>query len=97
MEAATDGTQMPRALLTNGEKKAIRGDSDVNEGSRSTQISRVRRKIKQMRGDAQFLREHDEEMYRNLRDAVLDEDVERRFERLEEKIDELEREVQDDV
>lgn len=96
MEAAADGTQMARALLTEGEKKAIRGDDDVNEGSRSTQISRARKKIEQMQEDAQFLREHDWEMYEDLRDAVVGEEVKKRFERLEERVDELEKERQDD-
>lgn len=95
MEAAADGTQMPRALLTNGEKKAIRGDSDVNEGSRSTQVSRVRKKIEMMRDDAQFLREHDAEMYDDLREAVVGEELEERLERMEGEIEELREEVTD--
>jgi phage shock protein A len=87
---------MARALLTNGEKKAIRGDSDVNEGSRSTQLSRVRKKIEQMRDDAQFLREHDEEMYDDLREAVVGQELEERLERMEEEIEDLRKEVEDD-
>jgi len=84
---------MSRALLTDGEKKAVRGEEGINEGSRSTQLSRVRRKIEKMNEDAQLLREHQPEMYDDLREAVLGEDIERRFERLEAKIENLEEQV----
>jgi hypothetical protein len=49
---------MSRELLTDGEKKAVRGDEGINERLRTTQLSRVRKKIEQMQEDAQQLREH---------------------------------------
>lgn len=95
MEDAGASTQMSRALLTDGERKAIRGDEDVNEGSRTTQLSRVRKKIKQMRDDAQLLREHQPKMYDDLREAVVGEELEQRLERLEDEVEELREEVRD--
>lgn len=94
-EHTADSIQMSRALLTDGEKKAVRGDEDVNEGSRTTQLSRVRRKIEKMQADAQLLREHQPEMYDDLREAVVGEELEDRLERMENEIKELREEVRD--
>ena len=93
-EAASEDEQMGRALLTDGEKAAVRDDEDVPPESKSTQLSRVRRKIEQMEEDAQLLREHRPEMYDDLRDAVLGEDIEDRLERLESEVEELREQVQ---
>lgn len=95
-EAAVEDKQMSRALLTDGEKAAVRDDDDVPPESKSTQLSRVRKKIEQMEEDAELLREHRGEMYDDLRDAVLGEDIERRFERLENEVEELREQVEDD-
>jgi phage shock protein A len=95
-EAASEDEQMGRALLTDGERDAIRGEGDASPETRSTQLSRVRRKIEQMEEDAQLLREHRSEMYEDLRDAVLGEDIEKRFERLENEVEELREQVEDD-
>lgn len=86
---------MSRALLTDGEKKAVRGDEGINEGSQTTQLSRVRRKIEKMQEDAQLLREHQPEMYDDLREAVVGEELEDRMERLENEVEELREEVRD--
>lgn len=96
MEAAPDGREMARALLTDGEKKAIRGDEGINEGSRTTQLSRVRKKIEKMEDDAQLLREHQPEMYEDLRDAVVGEEIEARLGRLENEVEELREQVKND-
>jgi len=86
---------MSRALLTDGEKKAVRGDEGINEGSRSTQLSRVRRKIEKMNEDAQLLREHQPEMYDDLREAVVGQEIEERLANLENEIEDLREQVED--
>lgn len=62
---------MARGLLTDMERKALRGEiEDANQ--RSTYISRVRTRIEdRVNEDAKILRENQPELYEVLQDQVL--------------------------
>lgn len=60
----------PRALLTDRERDAIRGDEDVSDSVRRTLISRVRQKLKNLPSDIQFIREHNSEFAALIDDAM---------------------------
>ncbi|MFP8891857.1 hypothetical protein ACLI4U_19105 (plasmid) [Natrialbaceae archaeon A-CW2] len=90
----TDLGRMTRALLTDGERDAIRGDTDMDASTRSSHRSRVRGKMERMATDARLLREHDPELYEQLREAVVEEDTEERLARLEEEVEQLRKQVE---
>lgn len=85
-----DMSDVPRALLTDGERRALRPDSDMEEGTRSSHLSRIRRKIPKMREDARLLREHSPELSDGLERAVCEEHVDDRLDRMEERLSRVE-------
>jgi len=90
-----DTDQMTRALLTDGERDAVRDDDEMEAGTKSSHISRVRGKMDRMEEDARLLRTHHPELYEQLRDAVVEEELNERIERLEREVEELRNEVTD--
>lgn len=93
-DADTD-TEMTRALLTPGERDAIRGDTNMDASTRSSHLSRVRGKIEQLQDDVQLLRKHEPEIAGDVRDAVCEDETAERVERLEGEVQRLETELQD--
>lgn len=89
MLTPTDGGGMTRALLTDGERDAVRDDPEMNSGTKSSHLSRVRGKMDGMEEDARILRQHRPELYEELRDAVVEEELGQRIERLEQEVKDL--------
>lgn len=85
--------RMARALLTDGERAAVRGDEEMSASTRSSHLSRVRGKLSELETDAQLLRENDPDLYEQVRDAVVEEELTARIERLEAEVEELREEV----
>lgn len=81
---------MVRALLTDGEKRAVRDDEDMDDNTKSSHLSRVRRKITRLEDDAETLREHRPEIYERLRASVCDRAIEARLSDLETRVEYLE-------
>lgn len=80
---------MTRALLTDGERDAVRDDSEMDDGTKSSHLSRIRGKEEQLREDGRLLRENRPEMYRRMRDAFVEEEIDERIARLEREVSEL--------
>ena len=84
--------RMTRALLTDGERAAIRGD-EMEDSTRSSHRSRVRRKLNErLPEDARLLRRHAPELFEVLHEHVCEMTYEERIAELESRIQELERE-----
>jgi chaperonin cofactor prefoldin len=92
--AVTD-TEMARALLTDGERRALDPESDMDQNTRSTHLSRVKNKIDLLAEDARLLREHRPELYERAHEAVCEEEIDERVERLEEQVEELQKQLHD--
>lgn len=60
----------PRALLTDRERDAVRGDPDVDDDTRRTLLSRVRKKLKNLADDVELLRQHHPEIADVVDEAV---------------------------
>lgn len=80
---------MPRAFLTESERRAVRGDEDMNPNSRSTYIARIRNRFEAMEEDARILRENRPDLYEQLHEVVCEEDIDERIARLEKQMAEL--------
>lgn len=87
--------RMTRALLTDGERDAVR-DADMDPSTKSSHLSRVRAKIPELREDAQLLRRHRPDMYQDVRDAVVEEEIDERIRRLEAEVAELREQLDGD-
>ncbi|MDS0280033.1 hypothetical protein NDI85_19800 [Halomicroarcula sp. S1AR25-4] len=87
---------MTRALLTDGERAAIRGD-EMDDGTRSSHRSRVKRKLENRMGeDARLLRRHEPELFELLHESVCEKEYDERIAQLEARIDELETRLEDE-
>ncbi|WP_436348935.1 hypothetical protein [Natronorubrum sp. FCH18a] len=87
---------MRRALLTDGERAAIRGDESVDDDTRSTHRSRVKQKLeRRMRDDARLLREHDPELFDILQTEVCEESLVERVDRLERELEDVKEQLDD--
>lgn len=68
-----DETSMVRALLTDGERRHISGESDNNQ-RRYEAVSRVRSRIQsELETDVELLEEHHPELLTELREVVCKE------------------------
>lgn len=83
----------PRALLTAGERAAIRGNEDMDQNTRSSHLSRVRRKMKKMREDVALLREHAPDRARELEEIVCTDGEGNRLDELADRIEDLDERV----
>lgn len=91
-----ENDRMTRALLTDGERDAIRDDPDMDASTRSSHLSRVRGKLDRLREDAELLRRHRPDLYDEVRNAVVEEELNERIERLEQEVDELRTQLEDE-
>jgi len=89
--------QMSRALLTNGERDAIRDDPEMDSSTKSSHLSRVRAKVGKLEEDARLLREYRPELYEEVRDAVVEEKLDERIKRLEREVEQLREAVDDEA
>lgn len=77
----------PRALLTDGEREAIRDENgDMTKNTRDSHFSRIRNKLGQMEQDARDLREHHPEFSELLYSAVCEVSTEERLTVLENEV-----------
>lgn len=81
-------TRMPRGLLTNAERDAVRGDVD-DPNKHSTYIARVKGRMERVQEDAEMLREYRPDLYEKLHGAVCEEELDERVKRLEEEVGHL--------
>jgi len=88
--------RMTRALLTDGERAAVRDDPEMDDSTKSSHLSRVRGKMDRMEEDARLLRRHRPELYEQLRDAVVEEELDERVQRLEEEVEDLRAQLGDE-
>lgn len=80
---------MTRALLTDGERAAIRGD-EMSEGTRSSHRSRVKSKLQdRMAEDARLLRRHAPDLYELLHESVCEKEYDERIRELEQEVEDL--------
>lgn len=86
--------EMARALLTDGERRALEPDSDMAQNTRSTHLSRVKNKMSLLKEDARLLREHHPELYETMCEAVCEEEIDERVSQLEEQVAELQEQLQ---
>lgn len=91
----SEGERMTRAFLTDAERRAVRAESDMDRSNRSSHLSRIRGKMERMREDARHLREHRPELYEDLREAVVGEEMTARLDRLESEVETLRDQVDD--
>lgn len=86
----------PRALLTDGERKAVRGENDdMTKGTRDSHFSRLRNKIEQMEQDARDLREYQPDYYDRLYQAVCKRSNDERITALENEVPTLQTRLND--
>lgn len=81
---------MVRSLLTDGERQAVKDSDEMDANTKSSHLSRVKRKIERMRQDAADLKEHRPGLYDGLYEAVCKQTVEQRLQALERRVDDLE-------
>lgn len=84
---------MSRGLLTDAEKRAIRGDEE-DQNKSSTYISRVKNRMEQVKDDARLLRTHRPDLYEELHEAVCEEEMDERIQRLETEVEDLRSELE---
>jgi len=89
MLTETGDGDMTRALLTDGERDAGRDDPEMDAGTKSSHLSRVRSKLDRLREDARLLREHRPEIYDDAREAFVGEEIDERVDRLEQEVERL--------
>lgn len=94
MESESASVSVVRALLTEAERQAVRGDEDLSQNQISTYVARVKQRMDAMREDADLLREHRPDVYERLHEAVCEEDIDTRVERLEEQVETLQAELE---
>lgn len=92
---AVHNNEMARALLTDGEREALDPESDMDQNTRSTHLSRVKKKIDLLAEDARLLREFRPDLYERAHEAVCEEEMDERVERLEEQVEELQQQLED--
>lgn len=85
---------MSRALLTDGERAAIRDDPDMDDSTKSSHLSRVRAKIIRLREDMELLREHRPDLHEQVQQVVVADDLDERFSELEREVSELKRQIE---
>jgi chaperonin cofactor prefoldin len=92
----TEPERMSRAFLTDGERAAVQDEREMDASTKSSHLSRVRGKMERMEEDAKILRQHRPELYEQLRDAVVEEELDERIERLERELEELRAKLEED-
>lgn len=93
MLTETGDGDMTRALLTPGERDAVRDDPEMDAGTKASHLSRVRGKLDQLQEDARLLREYREEIYEEAREAFVEDELDDRMKRLEEKLEQRDNRV----
>jgi hypothetical protein len=92
---AVHTNEMARALLTDGEREALDPESDMDQNTRSTNLSRVKKKLDLLAEDARLLRKHRPELYERAHEAVCEEEIDERVERLEEQVEQLQAQLEE--
>jgi len=61
-----------RGLLTEREREIIKGDADVSDNYRYRVVSRIRTKIENVDGDVEILAKNREDLLKELREVVCE-------------------------
>lgn len=85
----TSESYMARAFLTDAERRAVKGDEEMDQNNRSTHFANIRGRMEAMGEDARLLREHRPDLYEQLHEAVCEEEIDERIQRLENQVEEL--------
>jgi phage shock protein A len=59
-----------RAILTTTDRKRISGEADVPDSKRYESVSRVRQRIEELEHDAELLKKHHPELYKELLQSI---------------------------
>lgn len=92
---AVHTNQMARALLTDGERDALDPESDMDQNTRSTHLSRVKKKLDLLAEDARLLRKHRPDLYQRAHEAMCEEEIDERVARLEEQVEALQQQLEE--
>lgn len=92
---ALQNNEMARALLTDGERRALDPESDMDQNTRTTHLSRVKNKMELLQEDARLLREHRPDLYEAMHESVCEEEIDERVERLEDQVENLQEQLED--
>lgn len=87
--------EMPRALLTDAETRAVKGDPEMSDSNIRTHLSNIRQKIDDLEEDFELIREHRPDLYDMAHDAVCIDPRDRQIEELERRLSELEEELRE--
>lgn len=82
-------TAVPRALLTDGERDAVRDETDMDPSTQSSHRTRIRSKVDQLEQDGRLLREHWPEMYQEFREVFCEPQTDERINELEHLVETL--------
>ena len=88
---------MVRAFLTDAERRAVEGDEEMDQNNRSTHLANIKGRFGAMQEDARLLREHRPDLYEQLHEAVCEEEMDERIQRLENQVEELLAQREDDA
>ena len=61
-----------RAIMTTTDRERISGEADVSDEKRYQSTHRVRSRIEELEADVEILKEHHQDLYRELQDVVCD-------------------------
>lgn len=70
----SNGSMGVTAIMTETDRKRMRQEVDVADSKRYESASRIRKRIDELETDAAILKKHHPELYRELREAVCDEE-----------------------
>lgn len=73
MLAQSESMGQYRAVMTATDRERITGKADVPDSKRYEAASRIRKRIEELEGDAEILKEHHPGLYEELQDAVCGE------------------------
>lgn len=82
---------MVRALLTAGEREAIKDSDDMDQNTKSSHISRIKNKIELLSEDTADLKEHRPDLYEQLQQAICEDSIENRISELEGEVHTLDK------
>ena len=74
---------IPRAFFTDGERAALRDESEISDNARRTHLSRIKRKMPKLGDDWEFANEHAPEIAEMMQEQICEPSIEARLDRIE--------------
>jgi chaperonin cofactor prefoldin len=93
-QGEVEHSEMTRALLTDGERKALT-DDEMDDNARSSHLARIKNKLDLLSEDAKILRQNAPELYERARDEFCSEEMDERIDRLESEVETLRTEIRE--